>query len=89
LLAVVLPAADIELGRRIARRMAQEVDRLNAEAWPQEPPVSLSFGVATAVAHDAEELFAAAEANLGQPVSARRRTLAGQGREERDGPSVA
>jgi hypothetical protein len=69
--------------------MAHEVDRLNAEAWPEDSPVFLSFGVATAAAHDPQELFAAAEANLRQPLTALHPAMPARGHEERDGPSVA
>jgi len=89
LLAVILPEADLAFGRRVARRMAHEVERLNAEAWPEDSPVGLGFGVATAIAHDPLDLFAAAEANLRQASGSRRPAIVPGGREEIDGPSVA
>jgi PleD family two-component response regulator len=88
-LAVVLPGADLTLGRRIARRIAQEVERLNSEAWPEESPVSLLFGVASGTACEPDELYAAAEANVARPASGASRALRRGSREERDGPSVA
>lgn len=88
-LGIVLPGAGIELGRRIARRIAQETDRLNNEAWPDEPPVALAFGVASGCGCTAEELIAAAERNLERARERVRRPADPSGYEERDGPSVA
>lgn len=87
--AVVLAEGDIELGRRIARRVAQEADRLNGSDWIHELPVALIFGVASGVAPDAGELFAAAEEGVRRHREPRTAPHHYPFWEENDGPSVA
>ena len=88
-LAIVLAEGDLEVGRRVARRIVHEVDRLNAGEWRHELPVSLAFGVAAGLAPAADDLFAAAE----EGVLAHRQTRPVAHHypfwEENDGPSVA
>lgn len=87
--AVVLAEGDIELGRRIARRIAQEIDRLNGSDWAHELPVALAFGVASATAPDAGELFAVAEEGVRRHRQPRNVSHHYPFWEENDGPSVA
>lgn len=61
---VILPNADFELGQRIARRIAHELDRLNGNEWQGHLPVEVSFGVATGTDCSSSELFAAAMTEL-------------------------
>ena len=58
--AILLPQADFELGQRIARRLAHELERLNGNEWQGQVPVEVSFGVATGVECTGIELFEAA-----------------------------
>lgn len=86
---IILPDADLSLGRLIARRIAQEAERRNLDEWADLVPVSLTFGVATGVDCDAAELFAAADQQLARrhgrgAVVALPRQLT-----DSDGPSVA
>ncbi|MGD9932769.1 MAG: diguanylate cyclase [Dehalococcoidia bacterium] len=86
---VILRDADMDLGRRMARRITQEVDRLNSEAWPGEPRVVLTFGVATAVGADPAALVEAADEEIlhRRPLSL---VMAGGSYAEQGlGPSVA
>src|SRR5690606_10695870 len=46
---VILAGADVEIGKRVARRIAQETERLNLNEWLDEPPLSLTFGVASGI----------------------------------------
>lgn len=86
---LILAGSDLDEGRRVARRVAQEIERLNAEEWSDEIPVSVVFGVATGRGCEAAELLAAGEAQLGRdrgrPLPARPQALW----EENGGPSVA
>ncbi len=86
---IILPGADLALGRLIARRIAQEIERRQLAEWADLVPLALSFGVATGVDCDAAELFAAAD----QQLSSRHRPAAVvpllRGSSDTDGPSVA
>lgn len=86
---VILHDAGIDLGRRVARRICQEVDRLNSEAWPDETRVLLCFGVASAVGPEPVALVEAAEEEI---LSRRPRSMipaATLHTEHGRGPSVA
>ncbi|GIW18677.1 MAG: hypothetical protein KatS3mg064_1834 [Tepidiforma sp.] len=86
---VILPGADLTVGRLIARRIAQEVERRNLSEWADLVPVSLSFGVATGVDCEPADLFAAADRQLaGRHRTAAVLSLLRPGGET-DGPSVA
>lgn len=86
---VILPGADLAVGRLIARRIAQEVERRNLGEWADLVPVSLSFGVATGVDCEPADLFAAADRQLaGRHRTAAVLSLLRPGGET-DGPSVA
>ena len=86
---VILPNGDLDLGRRIARRIAHEIERTNAQTWQDQIPVVVTFGVASGVACDPGALFAAAD----QQASAYRpnRPIVAAFRESEypDGPHVA
>ncbi|GIW16375.1 MAG: hypothetical protein KatS3mg063_2228 [Tepidiforma sp.] len=86
---IILPGADLTVGRLIARRIAQEVERRNLEEWADLVPVSLAFGVATGVDCDAADLFAAADRQLAdRPRGAAVVSLLRRNGDS-DGPSVA
>ncbi len=61
---IILPNADFELGQRVARRIAHELDRLNANEWQGQVPVEVSFGVATGTDCSSSELLEAAMKEL-------------------------
>ncbi len=86
---IVLPGGDLDLGRLVARRIAQELERLNNESWESEIPVTVVFGVASGVAPDAGQLFAAAEQQLSDYKSIRPVLRAFPAMEDSDGPFVA
>lgn len=86
---VILRDADLDLGRRMARRITQEVDRLNSEAWPDKPRVVLTFGVATAVGPDPAALVEAADQEILHRRPFARVAAMGSFAEQGIGPSVA
>ncbi|MCC7365848.1 MAG: diguanylate cyclase [Dehalococcoidia bacterium] len=86
---IIIINGGIELGRRIARRIAHEVERLNDEDWSDSIPVSLVFGVASGRAPDATDLFAAAEDGVTAHGPARPAVAYFPFWEDSDGPSVA
>jgi len=86
---IVVEGGDIELGRHIARRIAQDIERLNNEDLDGEIPLSVSFGVASGLACDPDELFAAADEQLSAQRSVRPALTPFFLRSEQDGPSVA
>lgn len=61
---IIIMDGDLALGRLIARRIAQEVERLNASDWDQLIPVTLTFGVASGRGCQPGELFAAADRQI-------------------------
>ncbi len=88
--AVLLPGADLDLAKRIARRITQEIARLNEERRTGDVVVAVTFGVATGTRCDPVELLSAAESQLS--MGARRAHLATilpTQYEDVDGPSVA
>ncbi|MGE3073721.1 MAG: diguanylate cyclase [Dehalococcoidia bacterium] len=86
---VVVPDGDLQLGRLIARRIAHEIERLNADDWSDQIPVTLTFGVATGVNCEPADLFAAAEQQLNDYKAVRPMISVLRLHEESDGPSVA
>lgn len=86
---IILEAADLDLGKLIARRIAQEIERLNTNEWQQLLPVTLSFGVATGRNCQAGELFAAADQALTANRFRRPQVTLFSPRIDSDGPSVA
>ncbi|MCC6381669.1 MAG: GGDEF domain-containing response regulator [Dehalococcoidia bacterium] len=86
---LILAGSDLEGGRRLARRVAQEIERLNAEEWGDEIPVSVVFGVASGQGCEAAELLAAGEAQLGRHRGRRAPAQPRARWEENGGPSVA
>ena len=87
--AIIIENADLEIGRRIARRIAHEVERLNATEWDGEIPVTLSFGVVSGLGCDAGELVDAGDAQLASSQHIRPVVTELRWREESHGPSVA
>lgn len=86
---LIIPDADLDLGRLIARRIAHQLERLNADEWDQLIPVSVTFGVATGTNCDSAKLFAAAEEQLSGHKSVRPVVSMFRRRDESNGPYVA
>ena len=86
---VILPNADLELGRLISRRIVHEIERLNGSDWLAEIPVTVSFGVATGTGCDPRDLFTAADQQLSDHKSIRPVLAIHRERDESNGPSVA
>lgn len=86
---IILAGADFELGKLIARRIAQEVERLNAGEWRNLVPVTFTFGVATGRNCQPGELFVAADQAMHDNQPARPVVTMLWPRIETDGPSVA
>lgn len=85
---IIIADGDLELGRRIARRIAHEIERSNGEPG-SDIPVSVVFGVASGIAPDSAELFAAADQQITQHKRGRSLAVALAPWEDFDGPSVA
>lgn len=86
---VILSGGDIDLARRIARRIVHEVERLNNEEEDGSLPVAVTFGVASGVRCEPAVLFAAAEQQLSGHHENRPLTHFRFGWSPDDGPSVA
>ena len=86
---VIVPDGDLALGRLIARRIAHQIENLNGTEWQDQVPVSVTFGVATGVACDPGELFAAADQQLLDYKSVRPMISVLRFAEESNGPHVA
>ncbi|MEO8538687.1 MAG: diguanylate cyclase [bacterium] len=86
---IIIPNGDMALGRLVARRIAQEIERLNSSEWIDQVPVTMTFGVATGVACEPSELFAAADQQLSDYKSVRPMISVLRFNEETNGPSVA
>ena len=86
---IILGDADMELGRLISRRIVHEIERLNADEWAGEIPVTVSFGVASGVGCQSHDLFNAADQQLSHHKVARPIISLFHHRAETDGPSVA
>lgn len=87
--ALVLRGADLDIARRVARRIAHALERLNEADWAEELPVTLTFGVAAAVGCGPAEIFGAAETQLSYRPPVRRISGPSRSQEDGDGPSVA
>ena len=86
---IIVPDGDLALGRLVARRLAHEVEHLNATEWRDLVPVTLSFGVATGIGCEPGELFAAADQQLSDYKSVRPVISVLRQPEESNGPFVA
>ncbi len=62
---IILTSADLDTGRRVARRVAQDLERTNG-GDDAELPVEVNFGVASGVGCSAGELYEAAERQLAE-----------------------
>lgn len=87
--AIAISNADIDLARRVARRMTHEIERLNSTDWADDIPVSLTFGVASGTGASAEALLTTARQLISEwPIQRPKITLIRPGRDD-DGPDVA
>jgi len=86
---VILRDGDLDLARRVARRVAHEIDRLNLEEPDGEIPVTVAFGVASGTACDPAQLFATADQQLSGHKNVRPAVTRLRLRSDDDGPSVA
>lgn len=86
---VILPDADLDLGRRVARRIAHEIERLNSEQWTDQIPVVVTFGVASGIGCDPGELFTGADSQVSAHRLIRPVMATFRAREEPDDPFVA
>lgn len=86
---IIVPDGDLALGRLIARRIAHQLENLNGSEWQDQVPVSVTFGVASGVACDPGELFAAADQQLSDYKSVRPMISVLRFQEETNGPYVA
>lgn len=86
---IIVPDADLGIGRLVARRIAHELERLNTSDWLDQLPVTVTFGVATGIACEPGELFAAADQQLSEYKTHRPAISVLRPREESNGPSVA
>jgi diguanylate cyclase (GGDEF)-like protein len=85
---IIISGGDMDLARRISRRIAHEIERLNHED-PDTVPVSLTFGVASGVGCEPAELFAAADQQVSAHKNVRPAVTYLFPRHDSDGPSVA
>lgn len=86
---IIVPDADLAVGRLIARRIAHEIERLNASEWADQLPVTVTFGVATGIGAEPTELFAAADQQLSDYKTRRPAIAVFRQREDSNGPFVA
>jgi diguanylate cyclase (GGDEF)-like protein len=86
---VILPSGDLDMARRIARRIAHEIERLNASTWYDQIPVVVTFGVASGVACEPGALFAAADQQVSTYKTNRPIVAVFRESEDSDGPHVA
>ena len=87
--AVIIPGGGLDVGRLVARRIGQELERLNSSEWDGEIPVSVTFGVASGTSCTPEELFAAAEQQIDRRRSHSAPIAFLPRRVDPQGPSVA
>ncbi len=87
--AIIIPGGGLEVGRLMARRIGQELERLNSSEWDGEIPVSVTFGVASGTGCTPEELFAAAEQQIDRRRSRSAPIVFVPRRLDPDGPFVA
>jgi len=86
---IIIPGGDIDLARRISRRIVHEVERLNSEEEEAAAPVSVMFGLASGFGCESAELFAAAEQQFWSHRNNRPVVTYLFPRDNPDGPSVA
>jgi len=86
---IIIADADMELGRRIARRIAHQIERLNNEEWADQIPVAVTFGVASGVGAEPADLFAAGDQQLSNHRPGPLVFAQFEDWEDNDGPSVA
>lgn len=86
---IIIQGGDIDLARRISRRIAHEVERLNNEEDDSDVPVAVTFGVASGRGCEPAALLAAAEQQLAGQRESRPVTHYRFGWDGDDGPSVA
>jgi diguanylate cyclase (GGDEF)-like protein len=86
---VILPGGDLDLARRVARRIAHEIERLNASSWYDQIPVVVTFGVASGFGCGPGELFAAADQQVSTYKTNRPIVAMFRESEDSDGPYVA
>lgn len=55
--AIIVRDSDIDLCRRIARRIAHQIELLNRTEWAGDIPVAVTFGLACGAGCSAEDLF--------------------------------
>ena len=87
--AIVLRDGDMDLARRIARRVTHEIDQLNATNGEGEMPIEVAFGVACGTRCTPEEIFNAADAELASGRGGAQVVPLFAGRRDPEGPSVA
>lgn len=85
--AVLLAGANLDVCRRVARRISQALERINAEEGDSEIPVAVTFGMAAGTGVPTEQLVAIAR----EQIREQRRyiPLSRVGPRPDDGPSVA
>jgi diguanylate cyclase (GGDEF)-like protein len=86
--AVILQEATIEVCRLVARRIAHQLERANANEWADDIPVALTFGVACGKNCSAEALYETARAQLNDQRRFMPALISKRGDHD-DGPSVA
>jgi two-component system cell cycle response regulator len=86
---VILPESDIDVARRVARRIAHEIERMNTDEYVNDVPVTVTFGVASGVGCDAAALLSAADQQLSAHKGVRPSPTPFHTRVHEDGPSVA
>jgi diguanylate cyclase (GGDEF)-like protein len=86
--AVIIGDADIDLCRRVARRISRELEHLNTSEWPDDLPVSVTFGLACARGCASGELYEAAREQLARQRRFVPALVSRRGGGD-DGPSVA
>lgn len=87
--AVAIENCDIDLARRIARRIVHEIERLNASDWADDIPVNLTFGVASGTGCSSEALLNAARAQVRDAHGPRGPFMVTANGRDDDGPIVA
>ncbi len=86
---IILADGEMDLARRVARRITHELDQLNAANEEGEIPVEVAFGVACGKRCSPQEIFSAADAELTGGRSGSAVVPLFAGRRDPDGPSVA
>ncbi len=87
--AIAIENCDIDLARRIARRIVHEIERLNASDWADDIPLNLTFGVASGTGCSSDALLNAARTQVRDAHAPRTRLLVHANGRDDDGPIVA